>query len=226
MIPSGSAASTCRSASLWALAAYACVRERAAEARRPVAAALRPSSRRWRGSSGSRISACCEIRTPTARPISRISAADAIGQARVRRRAALAIGRVGLASGVAPLVHAARRRRARSAADGGVRARPDRRPAGARPAGDGAGRPVAARAGQRRRSARAHRRSCRSRSRSAGWSRASSSRARWRRRRPKTTRRGATRRRRRSGSASSRSSGSRRTISSRPPCSIRPGSRA
>ena len=56
-------------------------------------------------------------------------------EARIRRRAALAIGRVGLAEGV----HAARRRagrsRSRSAADGGVRARSARRRARARSAG-------------------------------------------------------------------------------------------
>ena len=48
-------------------------------------------------------------------------------EARIRRRAALAIGRVGLADGVPPLVGAAGRPRSRSAADGGVCARPDRR---------------------------------------------------------------------------------------------------
>ena len=42
------------------------------------------------------------------------------------------IGRVGLRDGVPPLVAAARTTRSRSAADGGVRARPDRRQRGAR----------------------------------------------------------------------------------------------
>ena len=52
-------------------------------------------------------------------------------QARIRRRAALAIGRVGLPEGVPPLVKLLADRRSRSAADGGVRPRPHRRSVGA-----------------------------------------------------------------------------------------------
>ena len=49
------------------------------------------------------------------------------GEARVRRRAALALGRVGLPEAVEPLTKLLADAGARSAADGGVRARPDRR---------------------------------------------------------------------------------------------------
>ena len=61
-----------------------------------------------------------------------------------------------------------------SAADGGVRARPDRRHERARPLVAALDRSVAAREGQRRRSARPHRRSRRGRSRSRAWRRRSS----------------------------------------------------
>ncbi len=84
-------------------------------------------------------------------------------EARVRRRAALAVGRVGLPEGVPLLDAAAERCRSGSAADGGVRPRSDRRPQRARPARHRARRSVAARAGQRLRGAGPHRRSGRGR---------------------------------------------------------------
>ena len=68
------------------------------------------------------------------------------------------IGRVGLADGVEPLTRLLSRRRDRSAADGGVRARPDRRAIGAPGAPRRAQGSAAGAAGTRRRGARPDRR--------------------------------------------------------------------
>ena len=112
-------------------------------------------------------------------------------EARMRRRAALASAASGLRDGVAPLVGAAARRRSRSPADGGVRARSDRRQQRARSAGHGARRSVAARAGQRRRSARPDRRRRRRRADRPAGVADRRSRARSRKSRQRTTMRGA-----------------------------------
>ena len=131
------------------------------------------------------------------------------GEARVRRRAALAVGRVGLRDGVTPLVALLARRRSGSAADGGVRARSDRRQSApwlrwSTALGDR----VAARAGQRGRSARPDRR-CRPPPTPIGRLAAQIVAVRRARASCPATMptRGATRRRRRSGWRCTRSSG-------------------
>ena len=106
-------------------------------------------------------------------------AARTIREARVRRRAALALGRVGLRRGRRAADAAARRRRVRGAADGGVRARPDRRRRRAAGAADGARRSEPDRAGARGRSARADRRPSRCRRRQRDGRRRTSRPARW-----------------------------------------------
>ena len=115
------------------------------KSRRTVPDTESRGSRSSPGSSGSRISGCCAIRIRRRRsvhparhqdrrrrssrrrrrPICSCCSRDA--EARVRRRAALALGRVGLPEAVEPLTRAAWRRGARGAADGGVRPRPHRR---------------------------------------------------------------------------------------------------
>ena len=102
-----------------------------------------PGKRSSGGSFGWRISGCCAIpirprrsscglrrernRRSSRRRSHRISfVCSSDPEARVRRRAALAVGRVGLAAGVEPLTRLLTRRRVRSAADGGICAGADR----------------------------------------------------------------------------------------------------
>ena len=137
-----------------------------------------PSSRRWRGSSGSKISGSCAVRRRAPRPRRRAAARPSrrryrrdldLGrlltdtEARVRRRAALAVGRVGLPEGVpllTPLLNDADPEVRQMAAFAlgliGDRSARD-------PLVTALGRSVAARAGQRLRGAGPHRRSRRGR---------------------------------------------------------------
>ncbi len=157
-----------RSSLRWRWSRPAACRRPPRQSSRPQPPRPRRSSRGNRSSpgwSGSRISACCAtpIRLPRRccappRAISRSCmrhprppiSLQLLGdpEGRVRRRAALALGRVHLAGGHSGVGGSTgQRQRARSSADGGVRARADRRRHGADAVADGAHRSRTHRAG-------------------------------------------------------------------------------